>query len=1144
LFDPARPTNTWRLRDSVDFNFPPNTTIPPGGFLLVVSFDPVADTAALNAFRATYGLSESVSILGPYGDRLANSSDSVELYKPDEPQPNGSVPYVLADKVRYTDTAPWPTAADSGTNSVSLQRRVAAEYGNDPVNWLAGNPTPGAATSHPVATLPAIAVQPASQSAPPGASVTFSVTAVGAAPLVYQWRLNGQDIAGATGPSLTLNNVQAAQAGRYTVRVSNRAGAALSAAATLTLQLPPIITQQPQNRIVAQGGTAQFGVAARGTLPLSYQWRFGGTDLPGQTSQTLVVSNVQPANVGNYSVVITNTYGSLTSMVATLIIHQPPSITDQPDNVTVFAGSTVTLSVSAQGSPPLGYQWRYNGINISGANNATLTLPNAQPGQSGQYTVRVTNLVGSVLSDVAVVTVVVPPVVSVTASDPIAAEPGPDTGEFTLSRTGSTALPLTVNFAVGGTATSGADFSPIASPVTIPAGAASTTVQVAPLNDPNRETIETVVLVVTNGADYVVGSPANATVFLFDDDNARPSVAIVSPAEGTLYPITPTNVAVTVSTSDTDGSVVKVEFFSDGLRLGESTTPPFDFVWSDPPPGTNLLRAVATDDLGATNTSAPRAIVVNFPPEVAIVSPGGGATFGPGANIAITATASDLDGTVTNVEFYAGTTLLGADAESPFSATFNGAPVGLHALTAAATDDRGMTRTSEVTTVVVKVPSSTFKDMFFERGDINGVTNYVQSSNTNATRELDEPPPFSSGTRTVWITWTAPASGSCTMDTFGSTFDTVLAVFTNHPPNVQSVSNLVLVAQNDDFDGLQSQVTFQAVVGQAYHVSVDGFSSTSSGTIQFHLFLNTPFPTILAQPQSRTVVEGGNASFSVTAAGAPPLRYQWRFNGNELPGATTNLLSITGVQPVHLGEYRVVVANALGAATSAVATLAFGVPAAIAVPPVGPTVTEGDNATFTVTTTGTLPITYEWRLSSTPLTNLVVHAHTNTFTLYNVQTNQNGTRYRVVISNPANAQPVGSPLVTLTVLADADRDRIPDFWEAMHGFDPNSPDDAEPDSDGDSMSNRAEYIAGTNPTNALSYLKVDHLSSASGAATLRFLAVSNRTYTVLYCDALQASAWLRLSNVLARTTNRVEVITDPNAGNGRRFYRLVTPVQP
>ena len=141
LYDPSFPTNTWHLRNAVDFDFPPGASLPPGGYLLVVSFDPVADTNALAAFRSNYSLSASVPLFGPYVGKLDNGSEKIELRKPGIPDTN-DVPYILVEAVHYADTAPWPTAAD-GTG-LSLTRLTASLFGDDPANWTALPPTPGA----------------------------------------------------------------------------------------------------------------------------------------------------------------------------------------------------------------------------------------------------------------------------------------------------------------------------------------------------------------------------------------------------------------------------------------------------------------------------------------------------------------------------------------------------------------------------------------------------------------------------------------------------------------------------------------------------------------------------------------------------------------------------------------------------------------------------------------------------------------------------------------------------------------------------------------------------------------------------------------------------------------------------------------
>jgi hypothetical protein len=141
LFDPVYPTNHWKLAKAVDFDFPPGLTRASGGHLVVVSFDPSVDATSRAAFQQHYGT--NAVLVGPYSGKLDNSGEKIELYKPDPPQADGFVPYVLVERIVYADNAPWPTNADGG--GASLQRINVLAYGNDPVNWVGSAPTAGAA---------------------------------------------------------------------------------------------------------------------------------------------------------------------------------------------------------------------------------------------------------------------------------------------------------------------------------------------------------------------------------------------------------------------------------------------------------------------------------------------------------------------------------------------------------------------------------------------------------------------------------------------------------------------------------------------------------------------------------------------------------------------------------------------------------------------------------------------------------------------------------------------------------------------------------------------------------------------------------------------------------------------------------------
>jgi hypothetical protein len=158
----------------------------------------------------------------------------------------------------------------------------------------------------------------------------------------------------------------------------------------------------------------------------------------------------------------------------------------------------------------------------------------------------------------------------------------------------------------------------------------------------------------------------------------------------------------------------------------------------------------------------------------------------------------------------------------------------------------------------------------------------------------------------------------------------------------------------------------------------------------------------------------------------------------------------------------------------------------------------------------------------------------------NIAYTTNVIRLTVAITNVAGQGPLSS-VALLSVLKDTDHDGLPDVWEAAHGFDTNNVADGLRDDDGDGMSNAQEYIAGTDYLDASSYLKAEALPS--GVNRLRFVAVSNRTYTVQYSDSLLSAPWQKLLDVPAGKTNRTQVIVDGNASSNR-FYRLVIPIQP
>lgn len=292
-------------------------------------------------------------------------------------------------------TIPAVTAAHAGSYRVVVSNK-AGSVTSTPVTLTVNAP-------------PTITAGPESQSACVGASVLFTVSATGTAPLSYQWKRNGADIPGATTAVLTLSPVAEAHVGTYTVVVTNACGSATSTPATLSLQAPAALALGPRSQTACAGQPVTFEATATGSAPLTYQWKKDGEEIPGATGPSYTIPAVAPGDAGTYTVAVTNPCGSVTSSEAALTVNVLPAITLHPISQTAEAGTSVTLSVIVTGTPPFSYQWKKDGQDIPGATAELYTIPSVASPDAGTYTVAVTNPCGSVTSNPATLSVIAPP---------------------------------------------------------------------------------------------------------------------------------------------------------------------------------------------------------------------------------------------------------------------------------------------------------------------------------------------------------------------------------------------------------------------------------------------------------------------------------------------------------------------------------------------------------------------------------------------------------------------------------------------------------------------------------------------------------------------------------------------------------------
>jgi chitinase len=178
-----------------------------------------------------------------------------------------------------------------------------------------------------------------------------------------------------------------------------------------------------------------------------------------------------------------------------------------------------------------------------------------------------------------------------------------------------------------------------------------------------------------------------------------PSVIITNPASGAVF-AAPANVTIQASASDTDGTVTNVQFRVGSTVLTNDNTAPYAAVTNNLAAGSYTLFAIASDNNGVTTTNS-IGIVVDTPPSVTITNPASGAIFAAPANVTIQASASDTDGTVTNVQFLVDAIIVTNDPTGPFSVVTNNLAAGSHTFSAVASDNNGLKNTNSTAISVV-----------------------------------------------------------------------------------------------------------------------------------------------------------------------------------------------------------------------------------------------------------------------------------------------------------------------------------------------------------------------------------------------------------------------------------------------------------
>ena len=306
--------------------------------------------------------------------------------------------------------------------------------------------------------------------------------------------------------------------------------------------------------------------------------------------------------------------------------------------------------------------------------------------------------------------------------------------------------------------------------------------------------------------------------------NQLPTVSLTSPATSSSL-VAPASIVMSANAADADGTVSKVDFYNGTTLLYSDATAPYTYTWTNVAAGAYTITAKATDNAGAVTTSASVSVTVtgttpvNQPPTVSLTSPANNASVNAPASLAIAAAAADVDGTVSKVEFYNGSALLGTDATAPYTYTWSNVGAGTYSISAKAIDNNGATATSTV--AIVKVNAVVVSN------PCSGIAPYVENGNYAAGSKAQnagsqyqcKPYPYSGWCNgAAWAY--APGTGAYWTDAWSLVGSCSSSVRSTNDANVNEAT------LNNFPNPFTGATTVQVVVEEAGDVSVKVYDKT------------------------------------------------------------------------------------------------------------------------------------------------------------------------------------------------------------------------------------------------------------------------------------------------------------------------------
>jgi hypothetical protein len=481
---------------------------------------------------------------------------------------------------------------------------------------------------------------------------------------------------GATTPSITVKTSQ-----KDSVTVTNVNGCVAKSAAVQV-----IANSLPSATISASGSTTFCvgdSVVLTATAGMSaYHWSNGAATV----SVTLKSSEKDSVKVTD-----TNGCSSISSATQVSVNALPVVTVSGGSPVNLLEGDSLTLQATVVNR--FTYQWEKNASQILGAVSSTLVVKS-----NGDYEVTVidSNTCSSASNHILVNILHKPTLSTISKSVAENSSLSFTTGDFTSAFTD-----------IDGNALTKVKFTALPQHGVLKLGSAIVALnqeilsanlgQLTYVPTTNYSGAETMGW---NGADNTSYAATGANILLtVTPVNVAPTTSVTSPAANTEFNVG-SNVTITANAADVDGTIKKVLFYAGPTKLGEDATAPYSFVWTNVAAGGYNVYTKAIDDQNATTTSATVYVHVNMYPTVSLTAPSQGATLAAG-NITVSASASDPDGSVKKVQFFANGIKIAEDSVSPFSITWQVSTSGNYSLTANAIDNKNAVTTSSAVTVTV-----------------------------------------------------------------------------------------------------------------------------------------------------------------------------------------------------------------------------------------------------------------------------------------------------------------------------------------------------------------------------------------------------------------------------------------------------------